>query len=73
MARQLGYCRVSVVDDLGGPTVDSRRTASRRELEIEIATAGREGHDVALDLLLCVGQALWTNDRRPAEGILAAR
>jgi hypothetical protein len=29
-------------------------------LEIEIATAGREGHDVALELLLCLGQALWT-------------
>ena len=60
MARQLGFCRVSVVDDLGGPTVVSRWTASGRELEIEIAAAGREGHDVALELLLCVGQALWT-------------
>jgi hypothetical protein len=60
MARQLRFCRVSVVDDLGGPTVVSRWTASGRELEIEIATAGREGHDIALDLLLCVGQALWT-------------
>jgi hypothetical protein len=60
MALQLGFCRVSVVDDLGGPTVVSRWTDTGRELEIEIATAGREGHDVALDLLLCVGQALWT-------------
>ena len=60
MAQQLGFCRVSVVDDLGGPTVVSRWTASGRELEIEIATAVRKGHDVALDLLLCVGQALWT-------------
>jgi hypothetical protein len=60
MARRLGFCHVSVRDDLGGPTVVSRWAASGRELEIEIATAGREGHDVALDLLLCVGQALWT-------------
>jgi len=60
MARQFGFCRVSVVDDLGGPTVVSRWTDTGRELEIEISTAGREGHDVALDLLLCVGQALWT-------------
>ena len=60
MARQLGFCRVSVVDDLGGPTVVSRGIASGRELEIEIAAAGREGHDVALELLLCLGQALWT-------------
>jgi hypothetical protein len=60
MARQLGFCRISVVESLGGPTVVSRWTASRSELEIEIATAGREGHDVTLDLLLCAGQALWT-------------
>jgi hypothetical protein len=60
MALQLGFCSVSVVDDLGGPTVVSRWTASGRELEIEIAAAGREGHDVALELLLCLGQALWT-------------
>jgi hypothetical protein len=60
MAQQLGFCRVSIVDDLGGHTVASRWTASGRELEIEIAAAGREGHDVALELLLCVGQALWT-------------
>jgi hypothetical protein len=43
---------VSVADDLGGHTVVSRWSASGRELEIEIAAAGREGHDVAL--------ALWT-------------
>jgi hypothetical protein len=60
MAHQLGFCRVSVVDDLGGLTVVSQWSASGRELEIEIAAAGREGHDVAMDLLLCVGQALWT-------------
>src|SRR5450631_2390730 len=44
----------------GDPTVVSRWSASGRELEIEIVAAGREGHDVALELLLCVGQALWT-------------
>jgi len=60
MAQQLGNCRVSVVDELGGPTVVSRWTASGRELEIEIAAASRKGHDVALELLLCAGQALWT-------------
>src|SRR5450631_1595247 len=44
----------------GDPTVVSRWSATGRGLEIEIAAAGRRGHDVALELLLCVGQALWT-------------
>ena len=61
MARQLGFCRVSVVDALGGPTVVSRWTASGRELEIEIAASGREGHDVALELLLCLGRRCGRN------------
>jgi len=61
MARQLGFCRVSVANDLGGPRVVSRWTATSGDaLEIEIAAAGRKAHDVALELLLCVGQALWT-------------
>jgi hypothetical protein len=60
MARQLGPCRVSVVDDLGGPTLVSRWTATDDGLQIELAPAGREEHDVALELLLCLGQALWT-------------
>jgi hypothetical protein len=59
MARQLGRCRVSVVEDLGGPSIASRWTATHLELEISLATAGREDHDIALELLLCLGQALW--------------
>ena len=59
MARQLGLCRVSLVENLGGPRVASRWTATGRGLEVLLATAKREEHDVALELLLCVGQALW--------------
>jgi hypothetical protein len=59
MARQLGPCSVSVVDDLGGPSLASQWTIDDREVEISIAAAGREHHDIALELLLCVGQALW--------------
>ena len=59
MARQLGRCRVSVVEDLGNPTVASRWAATDLGLEISLATAGRQDHDIALELLLCLGQALW--------------
>lgn len=59
MARQLGRCRVSVVEDLGRPSVASRWTATDLELKISLATAGREGHDIALELLVCLGKALW--------------
>jgi len=59
MVRQLGRCRVSVVEDLGNPSFASKWTATNLGLEISLATAGREGHDVALELLLCLGQALW--------------
>ena len=59
MARQLGRCRVFVVEDLGNPSVASRWTATDLELEISLAAAGREDHDIALELLLCLGQALW--------------
>jgi hypothetical protein len=59
MARQLGRCRVSVVEDLGNPSVASQWTATDLGLEISLATAGRDDHDIALELLLCLGQALW--------------
>jgi hypothetical protein len=59
MARQLGCCRVFVVEDLGRPSVASRWIATDLGLEISLATAGREYHDVALELLSCLGQALW--------------
>jgi len=59
MARQLGRCQAFVVEDLGGPSVASRWTATDLGLEISLATAGREDHDIALELLLCLGQALW--------------
>ncbi len=59
MARELAPCRVSVYQDLGGPKVASQWTAAEHGLEIHLAAAGREGHDIALELLLCLGQALW--------------
>jgi hypothetical protein len=60
MARALGRCRVTVVAGLGGPRITSRWSEDGRELEIRLAAAGREEHDIALELLVCLGQALWS-------------
>jgi hypothetical protein len=59
MGRQIGSSRISLVADLGGPRVASQWIASGQELTISIAVSGREAHDVAMELLLCLGQALW--------------
>ena len=59
MAHQLGRCRVSVVENLGSPSGASRWAATAQGLEISLATAGREDQEIALELLLCLGQALW--------------
>ncbi len=60
MARELGICRISLVQDLGAESVVSKWTSTDRGLEISVAASGREAHDVTLELLLCLGQALWT-------------
>jgi len=65
MAREVGRCRVSLVESLGRPSVASRWTATGAGLEISLATAGREEHDIVLELLVCVGQALWMKLSHP--------
>jgi len=59
MARQLGLCRVSLVSSLGSPDLASQWTATDRGVEISLAATDREEHDVAMEMLLCMGQALW--------------
>jgi hypothetical protein len=56
MARRLGPCRIALAPDLGA---DSSRWDDSAPLGITIAAAGAEPHDVAMELLLCLGQALW--------------
>jgi hypothetical protein len=58
---------------LGDATVDSRWTSIVSGLEIRLASSGREPHDIALELLLCLGQALWASlaqSRRKAYWLL---
>jgi hypothetical protein len=59
MARELGLCQVSLVSSLGSPDLASQWTATDRGVEISLAATDREVHDVSMELLLCMGQALW--------------
>lgn len=54
---RLGRCRIRV--DPAEADFASRWTAGEGPLEIELAAAGVEPHDLALEALLCLGQALW--------------
>jgi hypothetical protein len=66
MARRLGPCRIALVGDLAGNASQWDDTAP---LGITIAASGAEDHDLAMELLLCLGQALW---ERLTEGELEA-
>src|SRR5229473_3511250 len=57
MARRLGHCRISL--DIAHATVASQWTETEAGLEVFVMTAGSEDQDIAMELLLCLGQALW--------------
>jgi hypothetical protein len=59
MARQFGRCEVSLVEHLGSPSIASRWTLTDTGMEVSLAMTERDGHDIALELLVCLGQALW--------------
>jgi hypothetical protein len=59
MARQLGHCVIRLAVGLGGPDLASEWTGGEQDLRIWIATGGRTDHDIAMELLICLGQALW--------------
>lgn len=62
MAARLGSCRIALperLEDESGAEVASRWTETGHGLEVEVATEGVGSHDVTIELLLCLGQALW--------------
>jgi hypothetical protein len=59
MARQLGHCLIRLAVGLGGPDLASEWIGGEQDLRISIATGGRTDHDIAMELLICLGQALW--------------
>ena len=57
MARRLGHCRISI--EIADPTAASQWTETEAGLEVSVTPGGSEDHDIAMELLLCLGQALW--------------
>src|ERR1017187_1562842 len=68
MVRRLGSCRISLPAEVASG-VSSRWTITNGGLEVTVTAAGLEEHDVAMELLLCLGQGLW---ERLADGELRA-
>jgi hypothetical protein len=58
MARRLGSCQISLPAEVAAGLA-SRWTLTNGGLEISLTTAGTAEHDVAMELLLCLGQGLW--------------
>jgi hypothetical protein len=58
MARRFGFCRISLVAEAEADLA-SQWTMTNSGLEVLVTTTGFEEHDVALELLLCLSQALW--------------
>ena len=58
MARRLGTCRIlPLAEAEAGVTSQWTRTTSG--LEVSVTTGPFEEHDLAMELLVCLGQALW--------------
>ena len=59
IARRLKPCRIRLVERLEDPAESSRWVESTDAIEVAVACEGVEAHDVALEVLVCLGQALW--------------
>jgi hypothetical protein len=59
LARRLKPCRIRLVERLEDPEAVSRWVESADQVEIAVACEGVEAHDVALEVLVCLGQASW--------------
>ena len=58
MARRLGLCRILLLAEVEAG-VTSRWTRTTRGLEVSVTTGQFEEHDIAMEMLVCLGQALW--------------
>jgi hypothetical protein len=64
LADSLKPCSISFPADLDGGRSASRWEDAGEELRIAVAARGVTPHDAALELLTCVGQALWESSGR---------
>ena len=58
LAMRIGRCHLTLLSRFEDLAWTSQWTRDAERLEISVA-ASEEGHDVALELLTCLGQALW--------------
>lgn len=58
MASRLGFCRISLPAE-ADPAVSSRWTETGSGLEVFVMAGEGPDHDLAMEMLLCLGQALW--------------
>ena len=58
MSRRLGPCRIAVPGETEADEA-SRWRLTKSALEVSVSAVGVEDHDVAMELLVCLGQALW--------------
>jgi hypothetical protein len=68
MARRFGFCRISLPAEAEAD-VTSQWTITNSGLEVLVTATRFEEHDVAMELLLCLGQGLW---ERLSDGELRA-
>jgi hypothetical protein len=59
LAARFKSCRISLKPRLTDADLTSRWVQSQDGLDIEVASDGIEEHDLVLEVLLCLGQALW--------------
>jgi len=59
MAGELGSCHITLRPILSKPGIGSQWRSLKGALEIVAAFAEVEDHDLAMEILLCLGQALW--------------
>ena len=58
MAQRLGPCRISLLAQAEAD-ITSQWTTTPSALEVSVTTSELEEHDIAMELLVCLGQALW--------------
>jgi hypothetical protein len=59
LAVRLPRCEFTLVGAFEGLEIASRWTLTENRVAVEIATSEVDPHDVAIEMLVCAGQALW--------------
>ena len=66
LAARFNSCRISLRPRLSDTTISSQWVHDGGELAIEVASEGVDAHELTIEILLCLGQALWKSAPAPA-------